>query len=70
MYKFTILYYYESFYNGAYNTTYKDKTRTAVVYAKNTKQAIEKIKKIDGCFIKIADNGLFAEELQSISDSE
>ena len=70
MYRFTIQYYYEIFWNGSSYQPYKDKTRTAVVYAKNTQEAIEKIKKIDECFVKIADNGLFAEELQSISDSE
>ena len=63
MFSFTIHYYYESFWNGSCNKTDKGKTRTAVVYAKNTQRAIEKIKKIDECFIEIADSGLLAEEI-------
>ncbi len=70
MYKFTIEYHYERFDRGGLKGTLKNTKRTAVVYAKDREQAVEKIKNLDDSFIRIADNGLLTEELQNISDSE
>lgn len=67
MYKFTIAYYYEKFTSGTFkNCVDKSKIRKAIVYAKSMQEAKEKLAQLDDSFIEIADNGLFAEEINSI----
>lgn len=63
MYKFTIVYYYEKFTVGPFEgCTNLDKTRKAIVCAKDVQEAEEKIAQLDNSFIGIAD-GLLIEEM-------
>ena len=58
--KFTITYYYQKYPTGDIDKRY---TRTAIVYAKNLEESIEKIKDFDKEYISIADGGVCLNEI-------
>lgn len=58
--KFTITYYYKRYTAGDID---KRHCRTAIVYAKNLADAIDKIKAFDGEYITVADGGVCINEL-------
>lgn len=60
--KFTITYHYKKHSSGEVDKRY---TRTAIVYAKNLAEAIEKISDFDGEYISLADGGVCINELGS-----
>lgn len=60
--KFTITYYYKKYSEGDID---KRHTRTAIVYAKNLAEAIDKISDFDGEYISLADGGVCINELGS-----
>lgn len=51
MYKFTVEYYFSRYHTGSVN---EERTRTAVVFANNRKEAVDKIREVDDHFIRSA----------------